>query len=88
MFPEKDKQTQAPVEVPREMLSPEILDALIEEFVLREGTDYGAVEISLEKKKQQVEKQLLKEEIKIVFDFDSASATLVTLQEFRRIIAK
>ncbi|MCM2352826.1 MAG: YheU family protein [Pseudobdellovibrio sp.] len=75
-----------PIEVPREKLSPEIIDALIEEFVLREGTDYGAVEISLEKKKEQVEKQLLKKDIKIVFDFEAGSATLMTAQQFKRLV--
>lgn len=87
MNPENSPEVLPPIEVPREKLSPEILDALIEEFVLREGTDYGAVEISLAKKKQQVEKQLLKDEIKIVFDFQAGSATLLAAQEFKRLIS-
>ena len=87
MNPENEAQTQSPIEIPREKLSPEIIDALIEEFVLREGTDYGAVEISLAKKKEQVEKQLLKNEIRIIFDFQTQSATLVTQQEYKRLLA-
>lgn len=83
MNPENQAEVLPPIEVPREKLSPEILDALIEEFVLREGTDYGAMEVSLQKKKEQVEKQLLRDEIKIVFDFGAGSATLVTSQQFR-----
>jgi len=75
----------APIEVPVEKLSEEIIDALIEEFVLREGTDYGAQEISLAKKKEQIRKQLDKEQIKVVFDFETSTPTLVTLQEFKRI---
>lgn len=85
MNPENSPEIPPPIEVPREKLSPEIIDDLIEEFVLREGTDYGAVEISLEKKKEQVEKQLLKNEIKIVFDFQAGSATLMTAQHFKRL---
>lgn len=85
MNPENQPEVMPPIEIPREKLSDEIIDALIEEFVLREGTDYGAVEISLEKKKQQVEKQLLKEEIKIVFDFGTGSATLITMPEYKRL---
>lgn len=88
MNPENEAQTQPPIEIPREKLSPEIIDALIEEFVLREGTDYGAVEISLLKKKEQVEKQLSKGDIKIVFDFQTQSATLVTMQEYKRLFFK
>lgn len=86
---DKSNQTKedvpAPIEVPIEKLSEEIIDALIEEFVLREGTDYGAQEISLAKKKEQIRKQLDKELIKVVFDFETATPTLVTLQEFKRI---
>lgn len=84
-FNQTKSEVPPPIEVPIEKLSAEIVDALIEEFVLREGTDYGAQEISLEKKKEQVRKQLAKEDIKIVFDFETATPTLVTAQEFRRI---
>ncbi|MBC7753099.1 MAG: YheU family protein, partial [Moraxellaceae bacterium] len=35
------------MEVPIDQLSKDILQNLVEEFVLREGTDYGAQEISL-----------------------------------------
>jgi hypothetical protein len=75
---------QSPIEVPREKISGEILSALIEEFILREGTDYGAVEVSLAAKKQQVEKQIFKDQIKIIFDFETQTATLVTTDEFKR----
>ncbi|MCV5926463.1 YheU family protein, partial [Escherichia coli] len=45
----------------------ETLENLIREFVLREGTDYGAVEISLQNKIDQVKTQLEKGEAVIVF---------------------
>lgn len=73
-----------PLEIPREMLSQDILDALIEEFILREGTDYGSVEISLDSKKAQIYKQLDKKDIKIVFDPNEESATLMTVKQFSR----
>lgn len=81
----EEKEVIPPIEVPKDKLSSEIIDALIEEFILREGTDYGSQEVSLATKKQQIEKQLEKEEIKIVFDFTTATPTLVTLREFKRI---
>ena len=83
---ENKNEVLPPIEIPRDKLSDEIIDALIEEFVLREGTDYGAQEISLDKKKEQVLKQLDREDIRIVFDFQTATPTLVTAQEFRKII--
>jgi uncharacterized protein YheU (UPF0270 family) len=39
-----------PIEVPYGELSAELLNAVIESFVLREGTDYGEREFSLEDK--------------------------------------
>lgn len=80
---ENQDRPQSPIEVPREKISAEILTALIEEFILREGTDYGAVEVSLDAKKQQIEKQIFKDQIKIVFDFETGSATLITAQDFK-----
>ena len=73
-----------PIEVPIDQLSKDILQNLVEEFVLREGTDYGAQEISLEKKKDQVLKQLENEDIKIIFDPDTESVTLMTAHQFKK----
>ena len=44
--------------IPWQDLSPETLDNLIESFVLREGTDYGEHERSLEQKVSDVKRQL------------------------------
>jgi uncharacterized protein len=57
-----------PIEVPATQLSPEALRAVVESFVLREGTDYGVREYSLDEKVQQVMQQLLRGEATIVFD--------------------
>lgn len=35
--------------IPTERLSPEAIQSVIEEFILREGTDYGETEGSMEK---------------------------------------
>ena len=73
-----------PVLVPLEVLSAETLDSLIESFILREGTDYGAHEVSLETKMEQIRKQLKKSDIKIVFDPNSESVTLMTTHEWKK----
>lgn len=44
--------------IPKESLSADVLTAIISEFILREGTDYGAVELSFDEKILQVKKQL------------------------------
>ena len=44
--------------IPLDQLPHETLIAIIEGFILREGTEYGAVDISKEAKISQVKKQL------------------------------
>lgn len=75
---------QSPIEVPADQLSRDTIDALIESFILREGTDYGTEEVALSQKMKQVRRQLEKKEIKIVFDAESESVTLMTDSEWRK----
>ncbi len=53
--------------VPWQDIAPETLENLIKEFILREGTDYGEVEVSLDKKVQQVKALLASGEAVIVY---------------------
>ncbi|MEZ9621527.1 YheU family protein [Vibrio sp. 10N.222.55.A3] len=53
--------------IPWQDIAPETLENLIKEFVLREGTDYGDVEVSLQNKIDQVKHQLASGEVRIVF---------------------
>ena len=43
-----------PISIPLEALSEAALQGVIEAFVLREGTDYGHVEVDLEQKRAAV----------------------------------
>jgi hypothetical protein len=72
-----DDAAQEPVEVPYTVLPAELLQAVIESFVLREGTDYGERELSLEDKVARVIAQLKRGEAKIIFDPASDSVTIV-----------
>jgi uncharacterized protein YheU (UPF0270 family) len=62
-------------------LSPEALRGLVEEFVTRSGTDYGAVERSVEEKIRQVLGQLRAGEARIVFDPATETANIVLARE-------
>ncbi|KJY86436.1 MULTISPECIES: YheU family protein [Vibrio] len=53
--------------VPWQQIDPDTLDNLIREFVLREGTDYGELEISLPDKVEQIKSQLESGEAVVVF---------------------
>ncbi|HMD72799.1 MAG TPA: YheU family protein [Steroidobacteraceae bacterium] len=63
-----ETQPQEPVPVPYQALSDELLRSVVESFVLREGTDYGARELSLEEKVARVIGQLRQGRAQIVFD--------------------
>ncbi len=65
------------VNIPHEMLSPEVLRRVIEEFVTREGTEYGDHDVTLDDKVAQVMAQLKRGEAKIAYDDESNSVSLV-----------
>lgn len=56
------------VKVPTRSLSAEALRGVVEAFVLREGTDYGHRDFSLEEKCAAVERQIAAGEAHIWFD--------------------
>ena len=72
----RDDQPSAIV-IPHDELSPDALRGVVEAFVLREGTDYGEREASLEQKVSQVIQQLQKHEARILFDPASESVDIV-----------
>ena len=65
------------VRVPYTELSAELLRAVVESFVLREGTDYGEKELPLDEKVARMITQLKKGEASIVFDPDTDSVTIL-----------
>jgi hypothetical protein len=71
------------VEIPRDDLSPEALRGLIEEFVTRDGTDYGDVERSVDEKIAQVAAQLASGEARIVFDLEAETTSIVMRRDLR-----
>ena len=65
------------VKIPYEQLSPEALHGVIEEFVTRDGTDYGEVEVPLETKIAQVLAQLKSGKAVILFDQETETCTVL-----------
>ncbi len=65
------------VEVPYEQLEPETLQNLIQEFVTRDGNDWGDVDGALENKVGQVMQQLRNRKAIVVFDLKSETANIV-----------
>ena len=65
------------VTVPYTELAQELLHAVVESYVLREGTDYGEREFSLPEKVAHVISQLKRGEARIVFDPDTESVSII-----------
>ena len=65
------------VKVPHGALQPATLESLVEEFVTREGTDYGEREHTFEEKKASVMRLLAAGEVDILFDPESETTTMV-----------
>jgi uncharacterized protein len=76
-FPAPPGSRAPPVAVPHGQLSAAALRGLIEAFVLREGTDYGEREFSLEEKIAHVSAQLETGKAQIWFDPDSNSVVIL-----------
>jgi len=68
------------IKVPYTELAPDALRALVEEFITREGTDYGHQEVPLETKVRQVMSQLQSENAFVTFDPETETATVVSAE--------
>ena len=69
-------ETPEPVVVPYTELAADLLHAVVESYVLREGTDYGEKEYSLEDKVAHVIGQLRRGEARIVFDPETETVSI------------
>lgn len=65
------------IEVPWERLAPETLRSLVQEFVSRDGADWGEAGGALEEKVAQVMRQLRSRQAMVVFDLKSQTANIV-----------
>lgn len=63
--------------IPFDSIDNTTLHSLVESFVLREGTDYGEVEISLQEKVEQVIEQLKAGDIVIEYSEEHESVTII-----------
>ena len=72
-----DPEENQSIEVPHTELSADALRGVIESFVLREGTEYGAKDYSLDEKVAHVLRQLERKEAQILFDPGSETIDLI-----------
>lgn len=72
------------VEISFEQINPDTLNRMIQEFVTRDGADWGESGCTMEDKVNQVLKQLRSKKIKVVFDLTSQTANLVEETQRKR----
>lgn len=81
-----NEESPGAVVVPHTDLNPQLLRSVIESFVLREGTDYGEREVSLEDKVRRVVRQIERGEAQILFDPVTESVHIVAVSGTRHRI--
>ena len=73
---EPDADVPDCVEVPAAVLSHEALRGVVEEFITREGTDYGPREHTFDEKRASVLRLIASGEVAILFDPKTQTTTL------------
>ena len=71
------------VKIPIDQLSPEAILGVIEEFVSRDGTDYGMTDVPLEMKMQQVKRQLKSGQSVLVYDEAMQTCNILSAEDPR-----
>ena len=72
---------QSKVNIPWKNLSEEALRGVIEEFVLREGTEYGRSDVALDQKIAQIHHQLTSGKAEIMFDPATETTTIIPIPQ-------
>ncbi len=70
--------------IPLEQLPAETVTAIIEEFILREGTEYGAEDVSKADKIAQVKQQLKQGTALLVFSELHQSVNILPADQFQQ----
>jgi uncharacterized protein YheU (UPF0270 family) len=69
------------VEVPPQRLQPEVLQALLEEYASRDGTDYGEQELSLSRKVSNLRQQIQQGDLLILYEIEGEHWDLVPTEQ-------
>ena len=76
------------IEIPPHKIPAELLTSVIEEFINRDGTDYGDREISLKEKIEHARIKISQGDVILTFDQKTETCNLLTKKDFIKIIQK
>lgn len=79
------EETPEPIVIPYTELSAEALRGVIESFVLREGTEYGERDYSLDEKVAHVLRQLEGGEARVFYEPTTESVDIVLVQTLGKV---
>lgn len=71
--------------VPFDQLQPDVLRRVIEDFITREGTDYGAMELDLETKVDQLRERIKNKQVYVSFDEIQESVSLIGAEDAKNL---
>lgn len=72
-----------PLIIPHQSLEPETLRAMVEDFVTRDGSDYGEHEVKINTRVQQVMCALESGNAMILYDADSETFSIANKEQIR-----
>lgn len=72
-----------PLVIPYQELNPDTLHAMVEDFVTRDGTDYGELETPIAQRIDLVLRQLRAGKAFILYDAEAASFTIGSAEHLR-----
>lgn len=81
---QSEEEARPPLEIPASALSEEALLGVIDSFIQREGTDYGVAEVAYATKLKQVKTQIERGSVKIIFDPNLQSVSLMTDVDWKK----
>ncbi|MEO0322492.1 MAG: YheU family protein [Myxococcota bacterium] len=67
--------------IPWKRLTPDALRGVMEDYVTREGTDYGHADVSFESKLAAVRRQLERGDVVVLFDARTETCNLVPARD-------
>ncbi|NRB42475.1 MAG: YheU family protein [Pseudomonadales bacterium] len=73
--------------IPYQQLDPGTLQSVLQEYASRDGTDYGALEYSLDEKVAQLLARLKSQELVLCFDPDSESCNVMLSQDAKALMS-
>ena len=73
------------VQVPTDRLDTDVLNGMLEDYASRDGTDYGARELSLEEKVSNLRMQLNDGSLAVVYELDSEQWDLLPRERLQEL---